>query len=136
MKVNFNSVSFGDRNICYHDQTHNIKETYDDRNHLIRITKYDKQCRDVDTQEFNEKREVIAHQHKKYTPDGSIETYKSKTQEYIRVIKTFAEDSFTHRTETFTSKTSPESNYVNEFIHDKFDKLVKVITNGKVIDLK
>ena len=136
MRVNFDSVSFGCKNICYHDKTHNIKETFDDQNNLIRITKYDKQCRDVDTKEFNQKKEVITHQHKEYTSNGCIETYKSKTQEYVREIKTVVKDSFTHMIETYTSKTSPECNYVNEFVRDITGKLVKIINNGKMINLR
>lgn len=136
MKIIFNSVSFGNRSIRYHDNTHNIKETFDDSHNLIRIIKYDKQCRDVDCQEFNKEKKVIGHLHKEYTPDGCIETYKSKNQEYIRINRTLKEDSFTHYIEIFTSKTSPESNYVNEFIRDKFGKLVKIINNGKIINLK
>lgn len=137
MKVNFDSVSFGCKNICYHDSTHNIKEVFDDDGRkLLRRIKYDKQCRDVDCEEFNSDKKVISHMHKEYTPDGCIETYKSRTQEYIRVIKTFVQDSYIHHVEKFTSKTSPEKSYVNEFISDKLGKLVKIINNGKVINLK
>lgn len=137
MNVNFDSVSFGCKNICYHDKTYNIKEVFDDdgRN-LIRRIKYDKQCRDVDCEEFDRDKKVISHMHKEYTPDGCIETYKSTTQEYIREIKTVVKDSFTHHIEKFTSNTSPESNYVNEFIRDITGKLVKIINNGRIINLK
>ena len=51
-------------------------------------------------------------------------------------IKTIAKDSFTHHIEIFTSKTSPESNYINEFVRDMKGKLVKVINNGKVLIIK
>jgi len=136
MKVNFSSISFGNKDIRYHDEKHNIIETFDDRQNLIRRVKYDKLCRDVDSVEFNEKKEVIGHLHKKYTQDGYIETYKSKTQEYVREIKTFVKDSFTHYIEKFTSKTSPQNNYINEFIRDAAGKLVKVINNGKVLYIK
>lgn len=136
MKVNFDFVSFGNRSIRFPDNTHSIMETYDDTNHLIRRIKYDKQCRDVDSQEFNKEKKVISHLHKEYTADGCVETYKSKSQEYVRVIKTIAKDSFTHHIEIFTSKTSPESNYINEFVRDMKGKLVKVINNGKVLIIK
>ena len=137
MKVNFDSVSFGCKNVCYHNSTHNIKEVFDDDGRkLLRRIKYDKQCRDVDCVEFNSDKKVISHLHKEYTPDGCIETYKSRTQEYIRVIKTFVKDSYTHYVEKFTSKTSPEKSYVNEFIRDIKGNLVKIINNGKIINLK
>ena len=136
MKVNFSPVSFGNRDIRYYDTNHNILETFDDRQNLIRRIKYDKLCRDVDSVEFNEKKEVIGHLHKEYTPDGCIETYKSKTQEYVREIKTFVKDSFTHHIEKFASKTSPQNNYINEFVRDATGKLVKVINNGKVLIIK
>lgn len=135
MKICLNSVSFGNRDISFHDKTHNILETYDDNEHLIRRTKYDKQFRDVDCQVFDKERKVIGHLHKEYTPDGCIETYKSKTQEYVRVIRTLTDDTFTRHIEIFTSKTSPESNYVNEFVRDLKGKLIKIINNGKVINL-
>lgn len=136
MKINLDSATFGNRNIRYHDKTHNIMETYDERNNLIKRVKYDKQCKDVDCIEFDDKKQIISHQHKKYTNNGCIETYKSKSQEYIREIKIIVKDSFTHHFETYTSKTSPQNNYVNEFIRDIEGKLVKMINNGKVIDLK
>lgn len=135
MKICFNPVSFGNSDIRYHDKTHNIMETFDDRNNLVKRIKYDKLCREIDCVEFNEKKQIISHQHKEYTPDGCVETYKSKTQEYIRVIKTVVRDSFTHNIEQFTSKTSPGSNYINEFIRDLKGNLVKIINNGKVINL-
>ena len=103
MKVNFNPVSFGNKDIRYHDTSHNILETFDNRQNLVRIVKYDKFCRDVDCKEFNENKEVIGHLHKEYTSDGCIETYKSKTQEYVREIKTVIKDSFIHHIEKFTS---------------------------------
>lgn len=84
---------------------------------------------------FDKERKVIGHLHKEYTPDGCIETYKSKTQEYVRVIRTLTDDTFTRHIEIFTSKTSPESNYVNEFVRDLKGKLIKIINNGKVINL-
>jgi len=136
MKVNFDSVSFGNSNIRYHDKNYNILEVFDDNQNLVRRTKYDKLCRDVDCEVFNKEKKVISHLHKEYIPEGCIETYKSKTQEYVRVIKTFVKDSFTHYVETFTSKTSPSSSYVNEFIRDMKGNLVKIINNGKVINLR
>lgn len=136
MKINFDSVSFGDKNIYYHDKTHNIKETLDDRNNLIRITKYDKLGRDVDCVELNEKKEIIGHLHKEYSHDGLIETYKNKTQEYVRELRTVIENNFTRCIEIFKSKTSPQNNYVNEYIRDISGRLVKIINNGKVINLK
>ena len=49
---------------------------------------------------------------------------------------TVVKDSFTHMIETYTSKTSPECNYVNEFVRDITGKLVKIINNGKMINLR
>ena len=133
MKINLNCISFGNENIDYHDKRNNVKGTFDDKHHLIRLTKYDIQNRDTDTFEYNENKQVIGHQHKKYTPDGLIETYKNQHQEYKRIIKNEKRGSFVYHIEEFISQTSPKNNYVNEFIRDFTGKLVKIINNGKII---
>ncbi len=135
MKINFSSVSFGNKNINSSEETQKIAETFDDKHNLVRLTKYDKQGRDVDTFEYNEKKEITSHQHKKYTQNGLIETYKSKNQEYTRIIKKETRGSYIYHIEEFISKTSPQSNYINEFVRDLAGKLVKIINNGKVIQI-
>lgn len=133
MKVGLNTVSFGVKKIKYHNDTHNIMEIFDVNNRLKSRTEYDKLCRDLDSKEFDENRKIVAHLHKEYTSDGCTETFKSESQEYTRETKTFIKDKFTHYVEKFTSKTSPKSSYINEFVRDAAGKLIKVICNGKVI---
>ena len=133
MKINFSFFSFGNKNIHSIDGNYNVKETFDDNHNLIRLTRYDEKGRDIDTFEYNDKKEITAHQHKKYTSYGLIETYKNEHQEYRRIIKNEKRGSFVHHIEEFISKTSPKNNYVNEFIRDLTGKLVKIINNGKII---
>ena len=133
MKIDSDFLSFGNKNIHCFDKNHNVKETFDDNHNLIRVTRYDEKGRDIDTFEYNDKKEITAHQHKEYTSYGLIETYKSEHQEYRRIIKNEKRGSFVYHIEEFISQTSPKNNYVNEFIRDLTGKLVKIINNGKII---
>ncbi len=132
MKVIFNTISFKSENINLHRE----KEIYDENNKLIRLIKYDEFGRDTDSFEYNANREIIGYQHKEYTDNGCIETYKNQFQQYRRITKTELKDSNTHYIEEFISVTSPEKNYINEFVRDIAGKLIKVINNGKVVNLK
>lgn len=136
MKVQFNPISFKSWTKTFYNGENKITEYYDDNNLLIKTLETDKFSRDVDTKEFNEKGDVVFHLHKKYEKDGKIiETCKDRFQEYTRTVSFDKKGEFTHRIEEYVSKLTPENNYVHEFIKDSTNKLVKIICNGKVIDL-
>ncbi len=135
MKINFDVIPSGEKKIRYHNLTHNIMDVFDKNQNLKRQVAYNKTALDIETKEFDENHNIIGRIHKKYTQDGCIETYDGVKQQYIREIKHFIKDSLTHYVEKYTSKTSPEKNYINEYIRDLNGKLVKIIINGKTIYL-
>lgn len=136
MRIQFNNISFSEKVKIYKKDDNKVIEHYDENNHLIKSFVLDKYKRDIDSKHFDKDGNVIFHMHKEYSPNGMVETFKDKYQEYTRTIHIEIIDSMMHRIEEFCSKTSPKSNYVNEFIHDVSGKLVKIINNGKEIILK
>ena len=71
--------------------------------------------------------------HKFYKGDNFVEMYKDNSQQYTRKVNYKIINGLQHRTEEYISKTSPDSNYIQEFVKDVSGKLIKVISNGKVI---
>ena len=136
MKVLFNTISFKSWSKTFYNGENKITEYYDDNNLLIKTLETDKFSRDVDTKEFGKDGEITFHLHKKYEGNNKIiETCKDRFREYTRTTSFIKKGDYTHRIEEYVSKLSPDSNYIHEFIRDKADRLVKIISNGKVIDL-
>lgn len=135
MKILFNTITFKSYTKTYYKGDNIITEYFDDNNHLTKIMEIDKFKRDVDTKEFGQRGETTFHLHKEYDGNKIIETCKDRIQEYTRIINTFKKGEYTHRTEEYISKYSPEKNYIHEFIRDSANRLIRVICNGKIIDL-
>ena len=66
-----------------------------------------------------------------YLPNKKTEHYRSKNQEYTRIITEEIKNYFKHITETYISKTKPENNYVRESIRDLSGKIIQIINNGQ-----
>lgn len=126
-------ITFKGHNNTYYDGENKIIEYYNDNNILTNRVTYDKFGRDILTNWFDEYGNNKGFMSKKYVNDGHIETCKTPNQEYIRTCRSFIKDGFKHYIEEFVSKTKPANNYCNESIRDSFGKLVKMISNGKVI---
>ena len=135
MKVQFNSIMFKSKTKTFNNGDNKITEYYNDNNVLTKTLETDKFERFVDAKEYSETGDIISHMHKIYENEKETEIYKDNFQEYTRIIRYVKKGEFTHRIEEYISKTSPESNYVHEFIRDCTNKLVKMICNGTVIDL-
>ena len=135
MRIEFNAINFLGTIKSYNFGENRITQYFDDDNYLTKIIEVDKFERDVDTKEFDRERNVTFHLHKDYTDSGYVETFKDKCQEYTRRVYTVVKGSMTHRIEEYVSKSSPQKNYVSEFIRDSSNKLVRIITNGKVINI-
>ena len=135
MKVLFNSIMFKSHSKTFNKGENKITEYYDDNNVLTKTLEVDKFERFVDAKEYSKTGEITSHMHKKYEDEKVTEIYKDRFQEYTRITRFVKKGEFTHRIEEYISKTSPENNYVHEFIRDCADKLVKMICNGKIIDL-
>ena len=136
MRIHFNNIIFRERLKVYTKDGNKVIEHYDDNNSLVKSFVLDKFQRDIDSKHFDKEGNVIFHMHKDYLPNGMVETFKDKFQEYTRTIHIKVIDSMTHRIEEYCSKTSPDSNYINEYIRDVSGRLVKIINNGKEILLK
>ncbi len=138
MKINFNSLNFCEHQRNYQIGENLIKDYFDDNNRIIRQEKYDTLGRNICTNWFDKNGSIIEFMKKDYfkseTEDGFIETYKSKTQEYIRKSYTKIENNLKHHIDDYKSRTG--KSYYNDFVHDIFGNLIKIITNGKVIELK
>lgn len=130
------NITFGNYTQTYKNKNNTITEYYNDNNILFRKVEYDEFKRDIDSKEFNPFGIITSHLHKEYyktaCEEGCIETFKDKYQQYIRKSCSKIEDGFKHKIDDFKSLTSPDKSYVNDFVHDKTGKLVKVISNGKI----
>lgn len=129
-------ISFGQRINTYKKGENRVEEIFNDDDLLSRTVEYDRFGRDIDAKTFDAKGNVTEHMMKTYSQDGCIETFKSNFQEYTRKTCTKIENSLKHRIEEYVSKTSPDKNYVHDFIYDLKGKLIKIVTNGKVTDLR
>ncbi len=131
MKIFFNTINFG-------NNKPRIVENKDSSGNTRRV-EYDTFGHDVDSKLFDRNGIVSEHQHKVYyekdNEKGCIEFFKNKFQEYTRRTYTKTENGFKYSVDDFKSKTRPEANYINEFIYDLSNKLIKIINNGKVIKL-
>ena len=138
MKIFFITLSFRERTNTYKVCKNTVTETFDDKNTLIKRIEYDEFNRDVDTKWFDSSGELNEHLHKEYykkaNEEGVIETFKNKTQEYVRKSYTKFESGLKHVFDDFRSKTG--KNYINDFVYDKSGNLVKIINNGKMINIK
>lgn len=137
MNIGVNIINFTSQQKEYNLGKHKVTEIYSDDGILQKRLEYDEFNRDVDSKNYDEKGVLIDYQHKDYyekqNEKGCIETYKSKTQEYTRKSYTKYENGLKHTVDDFKSKTT---SYINEFISDLSGKLVKIINNGNVIDLR
>ncbi len=133
MKIQFNSTKFGTNEVTYPKGNHKINDLMEN-NALKRRIEFDEFGRSVDAKWFDEKLNVTDHLHKEYfetnTEKGEIETFKNKFQEYIRKSYTRIEQGCKHEFDVFKSKTNPEHNYINEFVYDIKNCLIKIIHNG------
>ena len=135
MKVQFNCLNFcAEVQKTYNKGNHVITETYND-NVLLQRIEYDEFGRDVDSKWFDDKKNVTGHMHKEYfeteNEKGQIETYVNRFQDYTRKFYTRFEAGFKHKIDDFTSHLEPQKSYINEFIYDLNNHLIKVINNGK-----
>ena len=133
-KIIQNKLAFGNYTKIYNENNKTINEHYNDNNVLLSRIEYDEFKRDIDAKEYNSFGIVTSHQQKKYykTPseEGFVETFKNKNQQYIRKSCTKIQDGLKHVIDDFKSLTSPNKSYVNDFVHDKAGKLIKIIKNG------
>ena len=139
MNIQFNPVKFCSSEKTYKDGNHQITEYISDNGILTRRLELDEFGRDVDTKWFDLEGNVASNLHKDYfktsEEEGHIETFKNAFQEYTRKCYTKYEEGFKHVIDDFKSKTSPDKSYINEFVYNMQNKLVKLISNGKVTNI-
>lgn len=137
MKIYFNSLSFGETIKTYSIGSNVVKEYYDG-NKITSREENDVWGRLVDVKRFDNDGNVVEVLHKDYfkteNKEGFIEFFKNKTQEYIRKAYIKIENGLKHSIDDFSSKSGKI--YFNDFIYDMSGKLLRVISNGKVIELK
>jgi len=138
MKVSFNTIIFCESQKTYKHGDNTITEFFDDENTLIRRDETDSFGRNTDSKRFDKNGNITESIHKDYfkteSEEGFIETFKSKYQEYTRKAYTRTENGIKHTIDDFHSKSG--KNYYNDFIHDLNGKLIRIISNGKVTELK
>lgn len=132
MKVNFGSASFY-KSITFLSNQNKVSYLSDESNLSLRRIETDQFGRDVDAKQFDRDGKLVFHQHKYYHGDDLIEKYRDSNQEYTRKIHYKIKNGYRHRIEEYISETSPQKNYVHEFIRDASNKLVKIIQNGKIV---
>ncbi len=130
MKIN--SINFGNRTIITRNNNIQSKREYSDNGVLLSNSEIDENSgKYLKVEHFDNNGNPLDVQKFTYAPNKTTEYYKSKTQEYTRVITKENKDSFEHRKIVYTSKTSPDSNYIQETIRNIKGKLVAFIVNGK-----
>ena len=136
MKININPINFSETSKIFKKGDNTVTHYFNDENILVRAVEIDKSGRDVDAREFDKEGNIISHLHKEYSGDNMEETFKNKFQQYVRKVRFEQKDGFSRRIEEFISETSPKSNYVHEFIKDASGKLLQIISNGKILNLR
>ena len=135
MKCQFKILTFGNSERTYHQGENKIVDMLDDKLKLIKRIEYDKFNREVDIKWYDEDYRITDHMHKEYfeteNEKGFIETFKNQFQEYVRKSSTKFENGVKHVIDDYTSKSSPENSYINDFVYDLKGKLQKIITLKK-----
>jgi len=135
MKCQFSILTFGNSEKTYQQGENKVVDTLNDELKLIKRVEYDKFNRDVDVKWYDEVNNITDHMHKEYfeteNEKGFIETFKNQFQEYIRKSSTKFENGVKHVIDDYTSKSSPEKSYINDFVYDLKGKLQKIITLKK-----
>ena len=135
MKCQFSILTFGNSEKTYQQGENKVVDTLNDGLKLIKRVEYDKFNRDVDVKWYDEVNNITDHMHKEYfeteNEKGFIETFKNQFQEYIRKSSTKFENGVKHVIDDYTSKSSPEKSYINDFVYDLKGKLQKIITLKK-----
>ena len=135
MKCQFSILTFGNSEKTYQQGENKVVDTLNDELKLIKRVEYDKFNREVDIKWYDEVNNITDHMHKEYfeteNEKGFIETFKNQFQEYVRKSSTKFEDGVKHVIDDYTSKSSPENSYINDFVYDLKGKLQKIITLKK-----
>lgn len=135
MKCQFSILTFGNSEKTYQQGENKVVDTLNDELKLIKRIEYDKFNREVDVKWYDEVNNITDHMHKEYfeteNEKGFIETFKNQFQEYVRKSSTKFEDGVKHVIDDYTSKSSPENSYINDFVYDLKGKLQKIITLKK-----
>ena len=135
MKCQFSILTFGNSEKTYQQGENKVVDTLNDELKLIKRVEYDKFNREVDIKWYDEVNNITDHMHKEYfeteNEKGFIETFKNQFQEYVRKASTKFEDGVKHVIDDYTSKSSPENSYINDFVYDLKGKLQKIITLKK-----
>ena len=135
MKCQFSILTFVNSEKTYQQGENKVVDTLNDELKLIKRVEYDKFNRDVDVKWYDEVNNITDHMHKEYfeteNEKGFIETFKNQFQEYVRKSSTKFEDGVKHVIDDYTSKSSPENSYINDFVYDLKGKLQKIITLKK-----
>ena len=135
MKSQFNILTFGNSNRANQQRKNKIVDTLNDELKLIKRIEYDEFNREVDVKWYDGDDNITDHMHKEYfeteNEKGFIETFKNQFQEYIRKSSTKFENGVKHVIDDYTSKSSPEKSYINDFVYDLKGNLQKIITLKK-----
>lgn len=127
-------VSFGDLSVTYYENGSKVVESFQNDKKVKRLV-YDEQDRIVDSVNFDKFGKKLSHQHKTFTKTGCIESFKDFNQEYVRETELIIEPPLKRFLEKFTSISSPDKSYIAEFIRTMENRLVKIIINGKIINV-
>lgn len=68
-----------------------------------------------------------------YSSNKKVETFRSKSTNYIRTITTFIKDSIKYITEVYESSSDPARNYVYEIVMNAEEKILSWLCNGKKV---
>lgn len=130
-----NINTFKGKTELYQDGSFKIKDSFDDNNILKSHIVFDEFDRVIIAKKFDIDGFIDSNTTFDYyetnMEKGMIETYKDKSQEYIRNAYTKIENSLKHKVDDYTSISNPKNSYINDFVYDLKGNLCKLISNGK-----
>lgn len=136
----YNIPTFKGNTKCYKDRNFKIQDSFYDNNVLKSHTIFDEFDRVIVAKQFDRDGFIESSANFEYyetdIENGRIETYKNKSQEYIRKAYTRIENGIKHVVDDYNSISTPEKSYINDFVYDLKGNLCKLISNGKETIIK
>ena len=135
MKLNWNSVCFGNYTKTVKQNNILIKEEFNDDDIKILHEEFDvENDRFLRQDKWDNKGNPIQQWRFDYFENKKVEHFNTANEEsYVRTITDTVLDNKRIHKEEYISKTTPDNNYIHETIKDLNGKLLSFLCNGKKI---
>ena len=131
MPVIFDKVINGNRTRIFYESGKTYYEYYNGHN-ISKTLLCDEFGNELEDIQYDHTGKEISHFCREYKENGFIETFKNKSEDYIRSLNIKFLSGYIQVLDKFNSLTHPEKNYIKVFLYDKNNNLIRVINNGKM----